>query len=536
MASNGMNNLTTLIKRLEAATSRLEDIASSTVSDAAPLTNGVEAIPTAPGPSVPSAAAKAAAPPAAKPDPIPESVEAFDEIIKGDVTAFNKLSEKIGEPVAKQSACLLRSFDAERKFLLITTKAKKPDREAPVYMEILKDLQGAMGSVSEVKEENRSSPLVNHLATVQEGVAMLGWITVDPKPAAFVISMLEGSQFWGNKVLREFRDKDRLHVEWVQAFYRIFKTLEGYINEYHAKGVSWNNKDGVDPEEALRQVDSSTSTPAPAASGPPPPPPLPKFDDAGPPPPPPMPKNAPASGDNPSDMGAVFDQLSRGSSVTSGLRKVDPSQMTHKNPALRASTAIPPERSDSTSSLSPNGRGKSPVPSKRPKPESMRTKKPARKALDGSKWIIENFDSPSEGMITIEAAINHSILITKCTKTTIRVVGKANAISIDSSSGVSLVIDSLVSSVDVIKTPKFEMQVLGTLPTIMLDQVDGASLYLSKETAEVTEIFTSKCSSVNINVPGATEEDDYRECPLPEQIRSKVEGGNVISEIVEHAG
>ena len=100
----------------------------------------------------------------------------------------------------------------------------------------------------------------------------------------------------------------------------------------------------------------------------------------------------------------------------------------------------------------------------------------------------------------------------------------------------SLVIDSLVSSVDVIKTPKFEMQVLGTLPTIMLDQVDGASLYLSKETAEITEVFTSKCSAVNINVPPAEEEDDYRECAVPEQIKSVIRNGVVMSEIVEHAG
>ena len=114
-------------------------------------------------------------------------------------------------------------------------------------------------------------------------------------------------------------------------------------------------------------------------------------------------------------------------------------------------------------------------------------------------------------------------------------LNKANAISIDSSSQISLVIDSLVSSVDVIKTPRFEMQVLGTLPTIMLDQVDGASIYLSRESLE-TEVFTSKCSAVNINVPGRTEEDDYKECPLPEQIKSVIRNGAVVNEIVEHAG
>lgn len=165
----------------------------------------------------------------------------------------------------------------------------------------------------------------------------------------------------------------------------------------------------------------------------------------------------------------------------------------------------------------------------------MRTKKPPKKELEGKKWLIENHDNPGQ-IIEIEAAINHSLLITRCTKTTIRVIGKANAISLDNCKQTSLVIDSLVSAVDVIQCPKFEMQVLGMLPTIMLDQVDGAAIYLNKETLHTTEIYTSKCTGVNINMPGPSEDDDYVEKPLPEQLKSVVRNGLLTSEIVEHAG
>lgn len=233
-----------------------------------------------------------------------------------------------------------------------------------------------------------------------------------------------------------------------------------------------------------------------------------------------------------SDMGAVFDQLSRGEGVTASLRKVDRSEMTHKNPSLRASSTIPsaPSRFSSQTSLG----GKSPIPGKKPKPESMRTRKPPRKGLEGNKWLIEHYDNPGQ-MLEIDAAINHSILISRCIKTTIRVIGKANAISIDNCLQCSLVIDSLVSAVDVIKSPKFEMQVLGMLPTIMLDQVDGAAIYLSPNSLD-TEILTSKCTGVNINVPGRSEDDDYVEQPLPEQLRSILRNGKMVTEIVEHAG
>lgn len=164
----------------------------------------------------------------------------------------------------------------------------------------------------------------------------------------------------------------------------------------------------------------------------------------------------------------------------------------------------------------------------------MRTKRHPRKELDGKKWIIENYDSP-DGVLEVSASISHSILISRCTKTTIRILNKANAISIDNCNQVSLVIDSLVSAVDVIKSPKFELQVLGVVPTIMLDQVDGAAIYLGKQSLG-TEVFTSKCAGVNVNLPMRTEEDDYEESPLPEQIRSFVKGGVLVSEIVEHAG
>ena len=37
----------------------------------------------------------------------------------------------------------------------------------------------------------------------------------------------------------------------------------------------------------------------------------------------------------------MFEQLNRGEDVTKGLRKVDKSEMTHKNPALRAGNTVP---------------------------------------------------------------------------------------------------------------------------------------------------------------------------------------------------
>ena len=74
-------------------------------------------------------------------------------------------------------------------------------------MEILKELQSMMGAVSDIREANRGSPVFNHLTTVSEGIAMLGWITIEPKPTDYVKDVLGSAQFYGNRVIKEYKDK-----------------------------------------------------------------------------------------------------------------------------------------------------------------------------------------------------------------------------------------------------------------------------------------------------------------------------------------
>ena len=345
---------------------------------------------------------------------------------------------------------------------------------------------------------------------------------------------------------------DQAHVKFVRAYYALLEALKSYITKHYPGGVTWNKDGDIDPVRAYQEAEpgpvSTTGANGVSSSGPPPPPPppLPNFDNSVPPSSSASSQRGVATG---GDMGAVFEQLNKGESVTSGLKKVDQSQMTHKNPSLRASGSVPEKDSSTSPTASTNdiSRSRSPGPEIKPKPASMRqnssasqktqTKKDPKKELDGNKWLISNYDSPSQPL-EIDVSLTQSILITKCKATTIILKGKANAVSIDNSSKCQLLVDTLISSIDVIKCPGFAVQITGKVPTIMLDQVDGASVYLSKESLE-TEVFSSKCSSVNVVLPPQDEHDqsaDSTEHPLPEQIRTVVKGGKLVSEIVEHAG
>ncbi|KAI0160414.1 adenylyl cyclase-associated protein [Xylariaceae sp. FL1272] len=543
MAQNNIHNLVTLIKRLEAATTRLEDIASSTIElpHAVPALSHSGATPpdfsnndATPLPQPTSSAAPSPLPPAAADVPkenLPESVEEFDAFIDHAVARYVQASNKLGGLIAQQAAKVLDGFKLQRRFLLISTKAKKPNisvsAEMSVYQDLLKPINEALMAVGNIKESNRGSPVFSQLSAVSEGIMVLAWVTVDNKPFKHVEESLGSAQFFGNRVLKEHKDKDADQVEWIQSFYQIFRDLAEYVKQYFPNGIPWNAK-GPSAADVAKTITDSGSAGAPA-------PPAPPAAAGGAPPPPPPPGPPPVlqikeeKAATPADagLGAVFNEINKGGDVTKGLRKVDKSQMTHKNPSLRASSTV----SDHDSSV----RGKSPVPARKPKPESMRVKKPPKKELDGQKWTIENYEKHPEP-IEIEVTMSQSVLISKCNHTTIILKGKANAVTIENTQRLSLVVDSLVSTVDIVKSSNFALQVLGHLPTILLDHLDGAQIYLSKESSS-TRIFSSKSSSININVLKGDDED-YVEIPLPYQICSQYdeEKGQMVNEIVEHAG
>ncbi|GAB0132667.1 hypothetical protein EsDP_00001096 [Epichloe bromicola] len=524
-AANNMHNLTTLIKRLEAATSRLEDIATSTElpKDVAVLSQtATSPVGDSPAPKLPSQAALSNSAPRPN-EPMPEAIEEFDQLISSSVDNYVKLSNELGGVVEKQAAKVLEGFQKQRTFLLITTKAAKPD--AAAYQRIIKPINEALMAVTALKDSHRPDPMYTQLSTVADGIMMLAWITLESRPYKQVEDSLSSAQFFGNRVLKEQKDKDPKQVEWIQAFYQIFRDLAEYIKQYFPSGISWN-AEGESAQDVAKSLSRQMPQAVPSADG---------GSTAMPPPPPPPPgpppvldiKAEPARVMSSGGLDAVFSELNRGSDVTRGLRKVDKSEMTHKNPSLRTDNTV--------GNRDGPARGKSPAPGKKPKPESMRVKKPAKKELDGNKWVIENYDREPEP-IQIETTLSQSVLISRCNNTTVILRGKANQVTVENSARLSLVVDTLVSTVDVVKAQNFALQVIGTLPTVMLDQVDGGQVYFSKESIG-TKLFTSKSSGINLNILSGPDED-YKEVPLPSQICSYYDEtkGDLVNEIIAHTG
>ena len=146
------------------------------------------------------------------------------------------------------------------------------------------------------------------MCAIAEGIAALGWVTVSPTPAPYINGMTEASQFYINKVLIAYKNKDQSHVDWAKTWIEFLNQLQKYVRKNHTTGLVWNTKGDVIN---------------PGLAPPPPPPPAGFFDEAQP---------ETKSSDS---RAALFASLNQVTDITKGLRKVDSNQMTHKNPSLR---------------------------------------------------------------------------------------------------------------------------------------------------------------------------------------------------------
>lgn len=326
-------------------------------------------------------------------------------------------------------------------------------------------------------------------------------------------------------ILNIYIFRDPKHVEWSRAFTSFIESLAVFVKENYPTGLTWNAQGeksesfiGKSPSSGTSAAAAPAAPPAPGAGGPLPPPP---------PPPPPMVLDDIKPAQQSSGASAVFAEINKGTSVTANLRKVDKSEMTHKNPTLRAGSIV------TTAPGSPPKRQGPPTPNK---PDKYTLKKAAKTSLEANKWVVENHEGNHQVVIE-DTAINQAVYIYNCKNSTIRIKGKVNAVTMDSCTKCGIAVDSTVSTVDIVNSKSFALQVFKVVPTIAVDKCDSGEIYLSKECLGV-EILSAKSTSLNVLVPEDIEADDseYKEVPVPEQFKTTIVNGKLVTVTVEHTG
>eukprot|EP00092_Neocalanus_flemingeri_P107827 GFUD01138398.1.p1 GENE.GFUD01138398.1~~GFUD01138398.1.p1 ORF type:complete len:456 (+),score=129.09 GFUD01138398.1:39-1406(+) len=419
------------------------------------------------------------------------SVAAFDDIVSNNYKPFSDICKKIGGDVATVGAMVDQAFKAQREFLSTASKSKQP--AGPTLQKLLKPTSDNISEIQAYREKSRRSDFFNHLSAISESIPALGWVAVAPAPAPYVKEMNDAGQFYTNRVLKDWKEKDRTHVDWVKAWVSTLAELQTYVKKFHTTGLAWNPK--------------GAEATAKAGGAPPPPPP-------GPAPPPPPPAGALDLTPAKTARGDLLSALSKGSDVTKGLKKVSDDQKTHKNPGLRAGAVV-------------KAVDKIPTPAKS-YGKSVAVNKPPKLEQDGKKWNVEYFKNKQDIEIN-DVEVNQSIYVYKCEGSTVKVNGKCNNIIIDSCKKVAVVFGSVVSSCEFINCQSVQMQVLGKVPTISVEKTDGCQMFLNAESVGA-EIVTAKSSEMNVMIPVG---DEFVEQAIPEQFKTVIAGGKLKTSATE---
>jgi len=246
-------NIVNILKRLEHATSRLEEI---TQTQEGSYKTGTTAIGSADNQSESGSSPLEISPVPRSPEKV-KFVREFEDLIKSHVEPFVELSSKIDSVVGEVAGNFKDAFVAQTRFLNIVSQTKKPDFSDPAFSEALKPMNEKIGAISATKDANRRSEFFNHLNTLSDGAPVLGWI-VSETPVSFIPEIKDSAQFWANRVIKDFKDKDAVHAEWVKSFLAVFDALRTYVKEFHTTGPSWNSK-GKSLKESLATSDSTSN-------------------------------------------------------------------------------------------------------------------------------------------------------------------------------------------------------------------------------------------------------------------------------------
>merc|ERR1719320_2207577 len=144
------------------------------------------------------------------------SVSSYDNILSGPLETFKTVSQTIGGDVATLGDLVGSSFDMQRHFLQTVSLSKQPKPDD--LQKLLKPTSELIGEIQQFRESNRRSEMFNHLSAISESIPALGWVAVAPAPAPYVKEMKDAGQFYTNRVLKDWKEKDSNHATWVKAW------------------------------------------------------------------------------------------------------------------------------------------------------------------------------------------------------------------------------------------------------------------------------------------------------------------------------
>jgi adenylyl cyclase-associated protein len=439
------------------------------------------------------------------------AVSAYDAYYAGTVQPFIDCARKVKETngIADMTETAWKHL---RTVIAAASKCKKPQGDA--LGKFIEPIATVLGQ-AESKVDNRSA-FMPQQKSFAEGVQCLQWIVQPGSAKAVCTGAAEAADFYLIKILTLAKNKSGDEQQNLRTYASGFKAmllnLGEYCAEFHKLGLDWNPKGGDVSGFTAGAPSGGDSSADESSGGPPPPPgPPPSVEELG--------GNTDAPKDAKPGMGAVFDALNKGEAVTSGLKKVT-ADMKAKN--MKDKPALAPKEHKSASGA------------KKFK-AAAEEKKPPKLELSKGTWFCEFYEDSQIEIPDVE--IKQSVYISKCRNSHITIPNKCKSVAVDGCFKTIITFKSVVSAFEIFNSQRCVADVQEFVPSVAIDKSQGCQVHLTRQALkEPPQIISSNISETNVQVPGAKDEDDPIEIPVPEQYCTKFRPGNKLETLpVSHS-
>lgn len=185
---------------------------------------------------------------------IAPAVKAYDDHVKKVVVPFSVVCDDLGglEHIGQS---VKEAWEGLRAIVAVAAKAKMPDDHATMVQQLQPLLAPTQTAVQKIRSLRLARTWDAHHKAILEMLACCSWVVIKPPsgplPGTFVRDALAASEFWLNRIRKDFKGKDDKQIAFCDALKAMLQDLMEYITEYHRFGLSWNAKSGVSLAEAI---------------------------------------------------------------------------------------------------------------------------------------------------------------------------------------------------------------------------------------------------------------------------------------------
>jgi hypothetical protein len=167
---------------------------------------------------------------------------------------------------------IVKTFEGIRYVIILASRSKMPTGDLGQVLQ--PHVQSVTDAVKEIRALRLDRKYDNHTKAMMEMLGCVSWVYMRPPrqlPGLFIKECLSASDFWSNRIRKEFKGKQdesaRAQIKFCDQLKRLLQDLTEYVEDNHKQGLTFNHK-GVSLEEAaVVLTDNPIKDAAAAAAG-----------------------------------------------------------------------------------------------------------------------------------------------------------------------------------------------------------------------------------------------------------------------------